>query len=327
MRFAQPLAFWLLLTLPVLGLLWQSGHKRRAGFLQQFGDRHLLQQSPPRLPWLHKKWLYLTFLCLPFLCVIFALSDPRSLFGPLRLRHNALDVVLLIDVSTSMAAEDYGSRSRLTQARQIVQRLLPSLRGNRIGLVTYAGASFRQAELTDDLETLAFILKHWVVIDAVGVGGSHLVQALETGLDLFTYHDDRTKIMLLLSDGGSTAHDVQGVLTKARDRDVKIVALGLGSLQPSRIPRYNAQKQFVGYVEVDGRAITSRLNEPLLQRLADATHGTYVRIVHGNEGLELFRHPTIMPSSLWQQAERRLFQPVLLLGLIAFGVHTLLQRL
>jgi Ca-activated chloride channel family protein len=179
MHFAQPMALWWLLLLPGVVLLLYYGSHCRTVFLRNFGDLHLLWQTPSRFPRLHREWVTALLLLVAFTCTVLALSDPRYPIGPSHLRAGTLDVVMVMDVSKSMAAEDYGSNSRLDQARQMARHMLTRLRGNRVGLVTYAGISFRQADLTDDLDALDFILEHWVSIDSVSVGGSNLSAALE----------------------------------------------------------------------------------------------------------------------------------------------------
>jgi probable phosphoglycerate mutase len=87
---------------------------------------------------------------------------------------------MIIDVSKSMGAEDYPPLSRLDKAREIILQMVPQLHGNRVALVTFAGNSFRQAELTEDFTALEYILKHWVHLDSAGMSGSALGRALET---------------------------------------------------------------------------------------------------------------------------------------------------
>ncbi len=327
MRFAQPAAFWLLFLLLGIVLLWCYGKTRRAAFLCHISDPILLRQTPSRFPRLQQPWLSIVLILLPFLCTVFALADPRSSLGEPHLRRGSLDVMLLLDVSKSMAAEDYGTRSRLDKALQIVQQLLLTFQGNRVGIVTYAGTSFRQAHLTEDLAALEFILTHWITTDAIGVGGSNLVEAIETGLSLFRRDSERERLMILFSDGGTSDADLRSALTKAASLGVKILTLGLGGDQPSRIPRYDSDKQFVGYVELDGRVVTSRLDEEILRRIAANTKGTYVRIRPGHETQNLLSRSGTVSSSAFQQDEYKLFQPFLLAGLLAFGTQALFRRL
>jgi Ca-activated chloride channel family protein len=255
-----------------------------------------------------------------------ALSDPRYPTGLSHLRAGLLDVVMVMDVSKSMAAADYGANSRLDQARQMARHMLTRLRGNRVGLVTYAGISFRQAELTDDLDALDFILDHWVSIDSVSVSGSNLPAALETGVALFEPAVEREKLLLLFSDGGTGPEALSDILAKASQQDIRVVVFGLGHTQPSRIPQYNKHKQFVSYLKADGKVVTTRLNESVLQRVAEGANGTYLRIQHGQGWRGILSRPKVI-GALFEQEERKLFQPFLLVGLLAFAAQTLVIRL
>ncbi len=330
MRFAYPAAFWLLLLIPGLfGILWR-GQRRRNDFLRSFGDLKLLKQSASRFPQLQKPWIHPLLLLLSCLSVIVALADPRLSIGTPRLRAGVLDVVFLIDVSKSMAPEDYGTLSRLEKAREIAQTLLEDLQGNRVGIVIFAGISFRQAELTEDLQALAFILKHWVQVEAVQVGGSNIVQAIDTAMMLFSPGDPtREKLLLFFSDGGEPEdqENLEPTLTKAVQWGVRIITFGLGSVQPSKIPVYNPQKQFTGYLRVNEQIVTTRLNEETLRRIALATEGTYYRVEEGIRWSHVLIQSGVIEKHLWTQEEQPLFQVFLLLSLLAFGIQVLLIRL
>lgn len=327
MRFAQPAVLWLLILLPGISALWHYGSKRRLAFVASLGDRHLFRQTPSRVPRLQRRWVGILLLLLPFLCTILALGDPRAPHGDIRLREGTLDIVILLDVSKSMAAEDYGKHSRLEKALQLVQQLLPQLRGNRVGLVTYAGASFRQADLTDDLDALQFILAKWITIEAVAVGGSNLAEAITTGLGLFPTGSERDKLMLVFSDGGNTSDSLQKALTKATQLGVRMVTLGLGNELASRIPQYDKHHEFKGYLENDGRVVLTKLNAEILKQIAAGTDGLYVRITHSNTLPNLLTRPGVIRADLLHQNEQQMYQPFLLVGLLAFGMQTLLKRL
>lgn len=328
MRFAQPETFWCLLALPGFAWVLYHGAKRRHLFLQHFGDMTVLTQTASRLPVLQKPWVLGCLAALPLVCVVVALSDPRYPAGRAYMPDGRLDVVMVLDVSKSMAAEDYGAKSRLDMAREIARHMLTELGVNRVGLVTYAGISFRQADLTTDFAALDFILQQWVAIDAVRIGGSDLKQAIETGLDVFDQEGHREKLMLIFSDGGTEHGDFASILSQVAQRGVKMVALGLGSRHPSRIPLYDANKQFQGYLRAEGEAgevLTSRLNEKVLKQVASGARGTYLRIERGQEWRRLLRRPDVV-GSMFVQDERKIYQPFLLVGLLAFAAHTAVKR-
>lgn len=330
MRFAYPAAFWLLLLIPGLFRILWRGQRRRNDFLRSFGDVDLLKQSASRFPQLQKPWVHSLLLLLSCLSVIVALADPRLSIGTPRLRAGVLNVVFLIDVSKSMAAEDYGILSRLEKAREIAQTLLEDLQGNRVGIVTFAGISFRQAELTEDLQALNFILKHWVQVEAVQAGGSNIAQAIDTGIALFSTRDlTREKLLLLFSDGGEPEEqtNLEPILAKAVQWGVRIITFGLGSVQPSKIPVYNPQNKFTGYLRVNEQIVTTRLNEEILHRIAMATGGTYHRIEDRTQWNHVLIQPGVVEKHLLTQEEQLLFPGFLLLSLLTFGTQILLTRL
>lgn len=314
MRFAQPETLWWLLLLP--GFVWilYYGAKRQRQFLQHFGDITWFAQTSSRVPALQKPWVLGSLAGLSLVCALFALSDPRFPSGPSYLPEGSVDVVMLLDVSKSMAAEDYGPKSRLDMAREVARHMLTELRGNRVGLVTYAGISFRQADLTKDFEALDFILQQWVSIDAVRVGGSDLKQAVETGLEVFDQDVDREKLMILFSDGGTEHAGLASTLNKVAQHGVKMVALGFGNDHLSRIPQYDAQKKFQGYLKSGGQVVTSRLNEGALQQVASGARGAYIRIVRGQEWRRILRRHDVA-GAMYRQDERKIYQPFLLVDI------------
>ncbi|RMF84982.1 MAG: VWA domain-containing protein [Nitrospinota bacterium] len=326
MDFAQPLAFLLLLLLPAFYGISRSGRRRRDRLVRAWGDITLLQASVPRFPRLRHDGWRLAFLFATVVSIVFALSDPRLPAGTLRLREGTLDVVFLMDVSKSMAAEDYGRRSRLEKAKEIARALLADLRGNRVGLVTFAGTSFRQAELTEDLSALDFILRHWVQVDAVGLGGSDIAQAIETGIALCTKDPTRQKLLLLFSDGGDKQQGLEPVLAKAVRRGIKVVTFGLGTASPSPIPLYDGQGRFTGYLKIDDQVVTTRLNEERLRHIAQVTGGTYQRVTLGPRWQNVFTRREVVGDIL-EQENRKLFQFFLGLGLLSFTGYTLTTRL
>jgi Ca-activated chloride channel family protein len=326
MRFAHPEVFWLLLLVPFLLLLIRLRVRRTARFVRRLGDPTLLRQTPSRFPVICQEWVRGVLVMMPVLCTILALADPRVPHGEFHLRAGTLDVVMVIDVSKSMAAEDESTQSRLAKAREIVRTLLPALRGNRVGLVTFAGSSFRQAELTEDVAALEFILTHWVTIGSAGVGGSNLARALETGLAMFPEDPNREELLLLFSDGGEHTAHLQTVLTNAAHRGVRIVTLGLGNVQPSPIPVYDDGHRFSGFVQVEGQVVTTQLNEAPLQQIAMATKGTYQRVAHRASWRHLLTQHAVVGDTLTRD-ERKMFQAFLLTGLLGFGTQALLARL
>ncbi len=325
MHFAASRMLWLLLILPFGVLLLWLGTRRKASFLKYLGDTALFRTLPSRIPALQSFRLHGVLLSAAILSIVLALADPRIPYGATKLKTGVLDVIMLIDVSQSMLAEDYAPQSRLAIARDTTRQLLAQLEGNRIGFVTFGGSSFRQAELTEDYQALKFIVDHWVKVNAVGIGGSDLVKAIATGLDMYEPAGHREKLMLILSDGGPDLPDLQPVLAKATHQGVKIVTFGLGNAHPARIPQYDQHHTFIGYLQADGKVVTTRLNETPLKRVALSTRGAYHHITR--RGMPLNPFATVLNKRLQTRQETRIFQVFLFAGLILCGLHTVAVRL
>jgi Ca-activated chloride channel family protein len=316
---------WLLLILPFGVLLLWLGSRRKASFLKYLSDTALFRTLPSRIPALQSFRLHSVLLTAAILSLVLALADPRIPYGERKLKTGVLDVIMLIDVSQSMLAEDYAPQSRLAIARHTTRQLVAQLEGNRIGLVTFAGSSFRQAELTEDYQALEFIVDHWIKVNAAGIGGSDLVNAIATGLDMYEPSRHRKKLMLILSDGGPDLPDLQPVLTKATHQGVKIVTFGLGNAHPARIPQYDQHHTFTGYLRVDGKVVTTRLNETPLKRIALSTRGAYHHITR--RGMPPNPFASVLNKSLQTRQETQIFQVFLFAGLILCGLHTVAVRI
>jgi Ca-activated chloride channel family protein len=327
MHFAYQHALWLLLMIPLVLWLVRLQTRRQQHFVRRLGEPHVLRQTPSRYPALARPWIRFLLVLLLFGGTILALADPRLPYGAPRLRAGSLDVVMIIDVSKSMGAEDYHPDSRLSKARAIILEMLPQLRGNRVGFVTFAGNGFRQAELSEDFTALEFILKHWISIDSAGVGGSDLIRALETGLAVLPEEiDHRERFLVLFSDGGDEAQNFAEVLPKIVQRQARVIAFGMGRPEQSRIPRYDAAQKFLGYIEANGQTVTTRLNEAPLQHIARGTQGLYRRVEHRDSWQNVWRNKTVVGQALIRD-ERRVFQPFLIVSLLAFGMQAVIARL
>lgn len=326
MHLEHPQALCLLLLLPVLCLLIAVYYARQKAFRDCLGDANTLRQTPFRFPCLQRRWVRTLLLLVPFICFVVALADPHLPRGPFRLPAGVLEVVMLIDVSKSMMAEDYSQKSRLDKARELARQFLSELPGNRVGLVTFSGNSFRQAEVTEDLRPLDFILEHWVAEESAGVSGSNLSQALQTGMALLSVNANRKQVMVIFSDGGDAGEALDPVLTTVTHRGIQTIVYGLGQQLPSRIPRYDKAGKFRGYLEQDSHTVTTQLNEAPLKQIASHTNGQYVHVTHTTPHTARLISSTVL-RDLASQDTQKIFQPFLFAGLLVCGFDLLVKRL
>ncbi len=253
-----------LIALPLVTAIWILNFKSRILARRRYGEERLLSRIS-RTPSLKREinvlavWLAVTFL------LSVAAADPVLPEAPAVVSNGTMQVVVVIDVSNSMAQEYYrddmsvpesgvpqGSfGSSLDMAKQLTtNEIMPAIRGNEIGVVGYAGRGFPQAELTFDLESVTWVLRHWMQIKDVPGIGSDYAAGLRQAVDIFdrSRHDDRERVIVLFSDGGftGTEGDLAEVLALMEERNIRLVVVALGSPTPMSIPMYDYRDRYVG---------------------------------------------------------------------------------
>jgi len=323
-EFLNTKAFWAMLAVPlVLGVaIW--GLRRRDSILKEFGRVELLTQFS-RFSLSRKIFFRTLPTVLCFTLLILAAARPILLGNFRKIMKGALDVVAILDVSKSMAAEDSGPDvSRVDLAKDTLLRSMPELAGNRLGIVTFAGDSFPQAELTDDFQALKFVLKNWIGVDSAPSQGSSIGKALQEAADLFENNDKR-KIILLLSDGGHVRpKNLEGILTDVSAKGIAVVSVGIGSREGARIPVYE-EGRFREWLKIDGKEVMTQLNEEILKEISRATGGTYIPLSSGREIQRIFKDPAVVGKKALSGG-KEVFQIPLGLSILLLGLGMYLER-
>jgi Ca-activated chloride channel family protein len=236
-----------------------------------------------------------------------------------------LDVVAVLDVSKSMGAEDCGPKgSRLEMAKTTLLQALPGLAGNRLGLVTFAGKSFPQAELTEDLEALEFVLKKWVTVDSAPSQGSNIGMALSEASHLFE-EDERKKVILFFSDGGHIRpENLDEILTEIGARGMTVVSVGIGSKEGTKIPVYE-EGRIKEWLKIDGIEVETQLNEDILKEISQGTGGKYIHLMSPKKLKGVLRDPVVMGKQALSGG-REIFQLPLGLAIGIFFLGICLER-
>jgi Ca-activated chloride channel family protein len=314
-------AFWAMFVLPLLVGVMLWGLSRRRKLLKEFGRTDLLAKfSRFSLGGKAIHRILPAVLCFALLIIVTA----RPLvYGEFKeVARGALDVVAILDVSKSMAAEDFGPAiSRIEAAKNALLKSLPDLSGNRLGIVTFAGMSFPQAELTDDFQALGFVIKNWITVDSAPSYGSNIGMALSEAAALFE-ENDKKKVITLFSDGGhDRPKNLEAVLTDVGAKQITVVSVGIGNTNGSKIPVYE-NGEFKEWFKIDDKEAVTRLNDEMLKEIADATGGKYVHL-SSERGLDgIFRDPAVVGKKALAGG-REIFQIPLALaiGLFFLGMY------
>ncbi|MCI0566644.1 MAG: VWA domain-containing protein, partial [Acidobacteria bacterium] len=271
MPFGEPRALMLLLLIPLLGVLLGVVRLRRKRLLRRLGQEELvarLLETPGAPRWVIRVALILlagTFLAL-------ALARPQWGAKVEEVRRKGVDVIIAMDVSSSMLAEDV-KPSRLARAREEVATLIDSLEGDRVGLVAFAGEATVACPLTLDYSAAKVFLD---VLDPalVPVPGTAIASAIRKSSEAFGSKEKRYKVLVLITDGEDHEKDAVAAAREAAAEGVVIYTLGVGSGSGSPIPVRGTDGSGGGYKkDREGKIVTSRLDPVKLAEIAEAAGG------------------------------------------------------
>ena len=297
-RFVSTEILFGLLLVPVLGALFWGTRQARKRALAQFGDLALVQKLSATLSRTGRAAKSVLMLA-AFALLVLALARPQFGTRVETVRSEGQDVMVALDVSRSMLAEDVAP-NRLERARLEIMRILQRLDGDRIGLVAFAGNAFVQSPLTVDYGAAALFLNA-MDPDLIPVQGTNLGEALTVALDAFEEGTRDSRVLIVVTDGEDHEGEIEEALERALDEGVQIHTVGIGSLEGVPIPEFDASGVRSGFIrEESGSVVTTRLDEATLERVAEVTGGRYfsalgpsanldplVEKITGGEGREL----------------------------------------
>lgn len=230
------------------------------------------------------------FIILSLLMLILAAGGLRIGSGLKELKREGMDVVVALDLSSSMDANDI-SPSRLERSKYEVLRLIRHLQGDRIGLVAFAGVAYLQCPITSDYRTAAMMLE-MMDTKLLPVQGTAFADAITTALDAFPDENKEHKAIILISDGEDHEQSIEKAVSRASEENVLIYTLGVGTNMGSRIPVYNTEGKLIDYKrDKEDHVIHTSLQENTLRRIASATGARYYRLGSVKEPiLSIYEH-------------------------------------
>jgi Ca-activated chloride channel family protein len=320
----DPDLLWLLLGVVGVAAVLIAALRRRGRQLRAFAEAQLVARLAPQVAPGRRAWrAALRIAAMAFLVV--TLAGPKWGFHWEEVKREGIDLIVAVDTSRSMLATDV-KPDRLGRAKLAVMDLVQLLKGDRIGLVPFAGTAFLECPLTLDYAAFERSLRS-VEVGLIPRGGTALARAIETSLDGFEAHQGRHEALILITDGEDHEGDVDKAAQAAADRGIKIFTVGIGTEQGELIP---VSEKGGGFVKNrKGQVVKSRLNEEVLQKIASTTGGAYVRGLGPALGLdEVFRDHIAkmerreLKSSLERRYEDR-FQIPLAFALLALVVESL----
>ena len=285
MEWLHPTYLWALVGAPIAAalLLWAAWRRREA--LRRFGDLEVVSKLAEAVSPRRRRWKAAAVVA-GVLLLALALAGPRFGTKLREVKREGIDLVIALDLSASMLAEDVAP-NRLARAKNEIKKLLNQLKGDRVGLVIFAGDAFIQCPLTTDYSALRLFL------DVAGPSmiptpGTDFGSALEMAIQAFETAADEseerpTRALLFVSDGENHVANLEELVKSAREKGIVIFAAGVGETTGAPIPLYQNDRR-IGYKkDAEGSIVHTKLEEASLQNLA--SDGAYFRIARTSSSL------------------------------------------
>jgi Ca-activated chloride channel family protein len=276
-NFAQAQYLVLILLIPFFFIIQALVLKLRRRRIRRFGDEELVRQLMPSYS-VSRVWVKLTLFSIGFFFFVIGLSRPQ--IGAKLKEHETkgAEIMIALDVSNSMLAEDY-SPNRLERAKLAISRLVDKLRDDRIGLIVFAGNSFVQLPITTDYVSAKMFL-NTISTESVPIQGTAIGEAINTAIRSFSAQSEKSRAIIIITDGENHEDDPVAAAAQAAEMGVRVFTIGVGSPEGKPIPMDGGLLK-----DRDGNIVVTRLDESVLQEVAKAGNGLYVRAGNSEFGL------------------------------------------
>ncbi len=274
MRFANPQLLHLLWLLPLIAAGLHLLFYYRQSVSARFVQAHLLEDKAQQ-EGLMRARIKAILLMAAYTLIVLSLARPQWGYQLQNVKRQGLDIMVAVDVSKSMLTQDV-KPSRLERTKLALKDLTKNLKGDRIGLIAFAGQAFVMCPLTTDYNGFALSLDD-LNIDSIPRGGTDLSHAIEEAIKGYGDSTQAYKTVVLVTDGEEGEGDALNAAHKAKVRGIKIFTVGVGTKEGEliQVPDENGQMGFLK--DASGNFVKSRLNENLLQQIAYTTGASYVR--------------------------------------------------
>ncbi len=305
MIFSAPNLAWLILILPALVVFLRAAGRKKRKTEALFADSPLWERIRQGVSDSRRKIRDPLLVAVTGL-LVFALLQPRWGYDWQDITRRGIDLVVVVDTSRSMLADDVPP-SRLARARRILEDLARRGRGDRLGLVAFAGSAFTICPLTLDRGAFRMFVND-LSTETIPRGGTNIAAGIRRAIETFETEDDSHRAILLISDGENLEGDYRAAAREAKERGITIFAIGIGTPQGSPI-RVETSEGMTYIRDRDDNIVVSRLDETTLQEIALMTGGAYHREDGGRELDAIYRDRIArMDDRELEETRRRIYR-------------------
>jgi Ca-activated chloride channel family protein len=263
-------------------VLWVINQIRRRRALQRLGNRDMVIRLLPEMSGTRPVFKFILQI-IAVLAGVLMLSRPQFGSKLEEVKKEGVEVIIALDVSNSMLAEDI-QPNRLVRAKQAISRLVDNLDNDKIGLIVFAGDAYTQIPVTTDYISAKMFLST-ISPEMVPKQGTAMGAAIELGIRSFSPGEGKSKALIIITDGENHEDDPVAEADEAAKAGIIIHTIGIGSTDGVPIPVVaNGKKDYL--TDIDGNTVITKLEEDILKTVAVNTGGNYVRASNSNIGLD-----------------------------------------
>ena len=282
-RFGYSHFLYLLFLVPIFIAFYVYAFKQKKKALAAFGNLELVEKLTMTVSRKKQVWkAILILIAVSFLVLSF--SRPQLGTRLKTVKREGQDVIIALDVSKSMLAEDI-KPNRLAKAKHEVASLIDRLEGDRVGLVAFAGKAFTQCPLTLDYSAAKMFLDA-MSPDIIPVPGTAIGEAITKATAAFVEKERKHKVLILITDGEGHEGKPLEIAKEASKEGIVIYTVGIGSVQGVPIPEFDTRGNRLGFKkDRQGQVVMTKLDELTLEKIALETGGKYYRASPGEAEL------------------------------------------
>ena len=283
-RFEHNIYLWALLAvipLIVIVFLFVQNWKRRK--LRKFGSQAVVKRLMPNVS---KTLPIVKFVLFTMAMVSLLIGLANLQFGTKleEVKREGIDLMICLDVSNSMLAEDL-SPNRLERSKRAIYQLIEKLHNDRLGIIVFAGQAYVQLPITTDYSSAKLFLET-IGTDIVPTQGTSIGSAINLAMESFDFENGTSKSIIVITDGENHEDDAMNAAIEASDKGVIVNTIGMGSEKGGPIPVYKNGAQVDFRKDNTGNTVVTKLNEKMLKEFATAGNGSYVRASNAKGGLD-----------------------------------------
>jgi len=327
-RFENTYMLWFLLLLPVMTALFVITRKWQKNTRNEIASVELLRHIMPRIS-NGKPLIKFVLYGFAYFLLIIAVANPQIGTKLEEIKREGVDIVIALDVSNSMMAEDF-KPNRLERAKRAIEKLVENLKSDRIGIVVFAGDAFIQLPITSDYSA-AKLYTSSINSSSVPTQGTALGTAIDKCISSLEHDDSNNKAIIVISDGENHEDDPLGSAKKAAERGIFIHTIGMGSPKGAPIPVYQGKNKTGYKSDKSGTTVVSKLDENMLKEIASIGNGVYVRANNSSTGLRaIFDEINRMEKKEYEAKQytdyEDRFQPFISLALLVLLIEFILSE-